>query len=139
MTHTIEMAPAWSGPPGDHGAVAEGAVGHPWLGRLRLFRYEIRCWRDGVIPDLAFAVGAPAHVELSDADARRIVAQVAHCPTPTWGLDELGTGDMWNSNSLVAFALVRGGVDISGLEPPPGGRAPGWAAGLAVAADPMRC
>ena len=41
----------------DHGArrgvVVEGAVGSKLAGRLRLFRYEIRRWRDGVIPDIA--------------------------------------------------------------------------------------
>ena len=35
------------------GVVAEGAVGSRWAGRLRVFRYEIRRWRDGVIPDIA--------------------------------------------------------------------------------------
>ena len=51
----------------------------------------------------------------------------------TWGRDELGTGDMWNSNSLVAWLLARSGHEVSGLEPPGGGRAPGWSAGLVVA------
>ena len=46
----VEQAPAWSGG-GDRGVVAEGAVGTRAAGRLRLFRYEIRRWREGVIPD----------------------------------------------------------------------------------------
>ena len=29
------------------------------LGRWRLFRYEVRCWADGVIPDAAEAVDSP--------------------------------------------------------------------------------
>jgi hypothetical protein len=29
------------------------------LGRFRFFRYEIRSWRDGIIPDLAEAVESP--------------------------------------------------------------------------------
>src|SRR3954449_12889539 len=44
----IEMAPEWSGGPGDHGAVATGPVGLRVLGRSRYFRYEVRRWRDGV-------------------------------------------------------------------------------------------
>jgi hypothetical protein len=46
----IEMAPV---PPGDaakRGVVAEGPVGARAAGRLRLFRYEVRRWREGVIP-----------------------------------------------------------------------------------------
>ena len=35
------------------GVVAGGAVGSRWAGAFRIFRYEVRCWRDGVIPDLA--------------------------------------------------------------------------------------
>ena len=48
----IEMTPV----PDDHGAqrgvVGHGAVGMNWLGRLRVFRYENRCWPDGIIPDI---------------------------------------------------------------------------------------
>lgn len=55
----IEMAPVWSVRVPDRGVVAGGPVGHPWLGRSKLFRYEIRRWRDGMIPDLAYAVGGP--------------------------------------------------------------------------------
>ena len=42
------------------GVVATGAVGSRLAGRLRLFRYEVRCWRGGSIPDLGDAVGGPA-------------------------------------------------------------------------------
>jgi len=44
--------------------------------------------------------------------------------------------EMWNSNSVVAWALAVGGADVCSLRPPPGGRAPGWNAGLVVA---QRC
>jgi hypothetical protein len=40
---------------------------------------------------------------------------------------------MWNSNSLIAWLLTRAGIDAQGLEPPTGGRAPGWRAGIDVA------
>jgi hypothetical protein len=48
----IQMAPAWPARGGERGAVAEGPVGARWAGRLRIFRYEIRRWRYGRIPDV---------------------------------------------------------------------------------------
>jgi hypothetical protein len=39
----IEQAPAWS-EQSERGVVAESAVGARAAGRLRLFRYEVRCW-----------------------------------------------------------------------------------------------
>jgi hypothetical protein len=41
---------------------------------------------------------------------------------------------MWNSNSVVSWLLRRGDLDTAPIRPPPGGRAPGWDAGLVVAA-----
>jgi hypothetical protein len=110
--------------------VAEGAVGAAWAGRLRLFRYEVRRWRDGLIPDLAEAVGEPRRVVDRADRARRLLDLVARVPTPVWGRDELGTGEMWNSNSVVAWLIARTGV---GIAPPDGGRAPGWRAGVVLA------
>ncbi|HEU0303255.1 MAG TPA: hypothetical protein VFR32_01610, partial [Gaiellaceae bacterium] len=54
--YVIEQAPAWGSHHPERGVVAEGAVGARWAGRFRLFRYEVRCWRDGTIPDVAEAV-----------------------------------------------------------------------------------
>lgn len=51
-TFVIEQAPAWRDT-AERGVVAQGAVGAQALGRFRLFRYEIRRWRNGLIPDLA--------------------------------------------------------------------------------------
>ena len=133
VTTVIEMAPVWT-ERGDRGVVAEGPVGCRSLGRSRLFRYEVRCWPGGSVPDLAAAVGG-AHAITDDARlARRVLELVPHFPTSVWGRDELSTGDMWNSNSLVSWLLVNAGADVAGLEPPNGGRAPGWSAGLAAAA-----
>jgi hypothetical protein len=58
---------------------------------------------------------------------------VPSVPTPVWGRDELDTGDMWNSNSVVSWLLTSAGIDPDTIAPPPGGRAPGWRAGVAVA------
>ena len=55
----IEMAPVWGNKEPDRGVVGEGPVGLPWLGRSRFFRYEVRRWRNGVIPDVSEAVASP--------------------------------------------------------------------------------
>jgi hypothetical protein len=128
----IEQAPAW-GESGQRGVVAEGAVGIRAAGRFRLFRYEVRRWRDGVIPDLAEAVESPQHLSDDTERAQRLLDLVSQMPTPVWGRDELRTGEMWNSNAFISWLLVRSGVDVSAIHPPAGGRAPGWHAGLVVA------
>jgi len=134
----IEMAPVWSTDAPDRGVVCEGPVGMRWLGRSRLFRYEVRCWGDGVIADVAEAVDSPQHLSTDPARARRVMWHAPRFPPATWGRDELGTGDMWNSNSLVAWLLARSGHDMASIRPPDHGRAPGWAAGLVVAGRSVR-
>lgn len=129
----IEMAPVWT-KRGERGVVSEGPVGARVLGRSRLFRYEVRCWFGGSIPDADAAEGGPVAVAGGADVARQVIELVPEFPTGTWGRDELGTGEMWNSNSLVSWLLSRAGVDLSGLTPPGGGRAPGWHAGLTAAA-----
>jgi hypothetical protein len=129
----IEMAPVWNERSPHRGVVAEGSVGSPSAGRLRMFRYEVRRWRDGRIPDVDEAVQSPLRLSDDDAVARRVLDLVPRVPTLVWGRDELSTGDMWNSNSLIAWLIARSGMDAEAIELPPGGRAPGWRAGLAVA------
>jgi len=122
----------------ERGVVAGGPVAMRWLGRFRHFRYEIRRWRGGSIPDLSQAVLGPVRVATDVARAQRVLDLAPSVPTPVWGRDELGTGDMWNSNSLISWLLARAGIDTDGLEPPVGGRAPGWNAGLVVAGRQMQ-
>lgn len=128
----VEQAPAW-GEGSQRGVVAEGPVGVRALGRLRLFRYEIRRWRDGTIPDVAEAVDSPLRLGDDPLRARRLLDLVPLVPTPVWGRDELRAGEMWNSNSVIAWLLARSGFDIDSIRPPAGGRAPGWSAGVTVA------
>lgn len=109
-----------------------------WLGRFRLFRDEIRRWRGGTIPDLAYAVSGPIRVATDIVRAQKVVDLVPHVPTPVWGRDELHTGEMWNSNSVISWLLARAGIEADQLQPPAGGGAPGWDAGLVVARRPMR-
>jgi hypothetical protein len=129
----IEQTPAPRLSGEDHGVVAGGAVGVRWAARFRILRYEIRVWRSGHIPDVAEAVDSPRRLT-DDADqARRVLEVVARVPTPVWGRDELRTGEMWNSNAVIAWVIARSGLDAASIRPPAGGRAPGWRAGLVVA------
>jgi hypothetical protein len=134
VTTIIEMAPIWV-TRGERGVVAEGAVSLRLLGRSRLFRYEVRRWPGGSIPDVASAIGSPVPIAAGTEVARRMLDLVPKFPTLVWGRDELHIGDMWNSNSLVSWLLVRAGVDVSDIAPPPRGRAPGWNAGVRVASS----
>src|SRR4051812_6840119 len=70
--HTIELAPSPDADGATRGVVGTGPVGSRRVGRLRLFRYEVRCWRDGSIPDLAFAVGGPCRLTTDPRVARRL-------------------------------------------------------------------
>jgi hypothetical protein len=129
----IEMAPKVDVHGDRRGVVAEGPVGMRSAGHFRVFRYEIRRWLQGVISDEGEAT-ARVSLSIDLAGAARLLDLVPSVPTHVWGRDELGTGEMWNSNSVTSWLLCCGGIDISELEPPDGGRAPGWTAGLVVAA-----
>ena len=143
----VEQAPVRDGKGGERGVVAEGAVGSRRAGRFRLFRYEVRRWRGGSIPDVDEAVESPQRLTDDPEVARRLLDLVACVPTPVWGRDELAAGEMWNSNSLIAWLIARSGLAAESIQPPLGGRAPGWQAGLVVAGSrqawtggqPARC
>jgi hypothetical protein len=129
----IEMAPVRGGDAAERGVVAQGPVGSRLLRRLRIFRYENRCWRGGVIPDLAEAVESPRRLTDDPAIAHRVLELVPRAPAPVWGRDDLRAGEMWNSNSLISWLIAKSGLRIEEVHPPAGGRAPGWRAGLVVA------
>jgi hypothetical protein len=131
--YVIEMTPVPDAAGARRGVVGEGAVGTRWAVRLRVFRYELRCWRDGRIPDVAEAIGSPVRVSAEPFVARRILELAPFVPTAVWGRDELGTGEMWTSNSVIAWLLVGAGLAVDPIRPPAGGRAPGWDAGITVA------
>lgn len=132
----IEQAPALPAlnrTGAERGVVAEGAVGSRWLARHRLFRYEVRRWRGGVIPDVGEAVESPQRLTSDPDVARRVLDLAPEVPRAVWGRDELNTGEMWNSNSVTAWLLARCGLPVESIRPPAGGRAPGWQAGLVLA------
>ena len=130
----IEQAPVRDGQGRAlRGVVAEGSVGQRGAGLFRLFRYEIRRWRNGAIPDLDEAVASPQRLTNDPHQAQRLLDLVPFVPTPVWGRNELDAGEMWNSNSVTSWLLASSGLDADAVALPAGGRAPGWNAGLVVA------
>ena len=131
--YTIEVAPVPDRFGARRGVVATGPVGTRALARLRWFRYEVRCWADGVIPDLGASVASPVRVSTCPETARRVLDVLPWVPTFVWGRDELATGDPWTCNSVVSWTLASAGVDPTVIPLPPNARAPGWHAGCEVA------
>jgi hypothetical protein len=131
--YAIEVAPSPDADEASRGVAVTGAVGSRHLGRLRLFRYEVRCWPGGSIPDLGETVGGPHRLTSDPTVAQRLLDLVPTVPNPVWGRDELQAGEMWNSNSMIAWLIATAGLPTDRLRPPPRGRAPGWDAGLEVA------
>jgi hypothetical protein len=129
----IEQAPVRDSNGLERGVVAEGAVGSRWAGRFRIFRYEVRRWCGGSIPDVNEAVESPQRLTDDPDVAQRVLDLAPHVPTAVWGRDELAAGEMWNSNSVIAWLIARCGLSAKSIHPPAGGRAPGWRAGLIVA------
>jgi hypothetical protein len=132
-TFVIEQTPVPRLSGEERGVAAAGAVGARWAGRFRIFRYEIRLWRGGHIPDVTEAVDSPRRLGTDADQARRVLEAVSQVPTPVWRRDELGAGEMWNSNAVIAWVIERSGMDAASIRPPAGGRAPGWRAGVLVA------
>lgn len=130
---TIECAWASSNNAHERGVVAAGPVGSTWAGQLPIFHYEIRCWLDGVIPDITHAVESPQRLSANLQEVRRLHDLAPAVPTPAWGRDEFKVGEMWNSNSVVSWLLSSSGIGVESVRLPARGRAPGWDAGVAVA------
>jgi hypothetical protein len=130
----VEMTPVpRAGVAAARGVVGGGPVGSRVLGRARIFRYEIRRWAEGVIPDIGDAVDSPVGLSTDGAEVRRVLELLPDVPPAVWGRDEARAGDMWNSNSVVSWTLERAGLAERAGRPPRHGRAPGWDAGITVA------
>ena len=122
----------------ERGVTVEGPVGNRHLGRFRIFRYEVRRWREGTIDDIAEAVASPCRLSEDETQARHVLALAESVPALVWGRDEFHIGDMWNSNSVISWLLTRAGLPAVHIAPPSGGRAPGWATGVVAAERTMR-
>lgn len=132
-TYAVEMAPAWGAGAGGAGVVATGPVGSRALGRSRLWRYEVRCTPDRPVPDVALQVGEGRVLTRDPRAVGALRAVVGDVPPLVWGRDQLGCGDMWNSNSLISWALAEVGLSDAAGPVPSGCGAPGWRAGLVLA------
>ena len=133
---TFVVETMWPSPPGEpasRGVAVSGPVFAAPLGRVRTFRYEVRSWKDGDLADANQAIGGARTISDDPATATALLGLVGSVPTYTWGRDPGGTGDMWNSNSVISWLLTRSGFAMDQIRPPSEGRAPGWDAGVAVA------
>ena len=81
----VEQAPVPDADGAARGVVAQGPVGLRGADRFRIFRYEVRRWRDGRIPDLRAAVGSPVRVSTSLVCARRVLEVLDRDPDPGVG------------------------------------------------------
>ena len=79
---------AWPSPDADtqsRGVVIEGPVFNRRLARFRPFRYEVRCWRDGVISDVGQSVASPQLLSDDPLLARSLLSLVTSVPVVIWG------------------------------------------------------
>lgn len=132
-TSTLELTPEFIRAPVP--ALAGGPVGSRLAGRLRLFRYQLLCLPVTALPDEEWAIASPVVLSEDARAATRILELAPTIPRHTWGRRAPGTREMWTSDSVVSWLLVRAGIDLSGVAPPAGGRAPGWYAGLDLARE----
>jgi hypothetical protein len=79
------------------------------------------------------AVDSPVRLWGDAHVASRIIDDLPSRPKSVWGRAESGVGEMRISKSVLAWTLTRSGIDAHAMRPPAGGRAPGRAAGCAVA------
>ena len=69
--YMIEQTPVPDANGSNRGVVASGPVGIRSAGQSRIFRYEVRCWLNGVTPDLGRARSSPMRVSDDPEAARR--------------------------------------------------------------------
>jgi hypothetical protein len=108
--YVIEVTPVPDHDGRDRGVVGEGPVGVRSLGRLRSFRYEIRRWRDGVIPDAGDLGTRVVRVADDAITAERVLASLPSVPKPVWGRTSsqpaiCGTRTRWSRGSSQRPAL----------------------------------
>ena len=113
-------------------AAFTGAVGIHGAGRFRLFRYQLLVHREP-LPDEEWAVESPVRLSEDCAVARRILDLTPSLPNHTWGRRAPGTHEMWTSDSAASWLLVRAGIEVTTIQIPTGGSAPGWNAGATEA------
>ena len=130
-TYTLEVAPAFIS--GATPPLATGPVGVRGADRWRLFRYQLRSLVVEKLPDEEWAVASPVRLADSCTVVQQLLELAPSVPRHTWGRRARGTREMWTSDSTVSWLLTRTGIDLSSVQPPAGGRAPGWQAGIDLA------
>jgi hypothetical protein len=93
--YVVDQGPAWSegsrcGVVGEGAGSAAGATGSSRTSQRPSRAHERRLTQE---PELG----------------QRLLDLAPQVPTPVWGRDELGTGEMWNSNSTISWLLARAG------------------------------
>jgi len=107
----IEMAPVWNTDSTQRGVVLQGPVGARWLGRSRWFRYEVRLWQDGRIPDAAEAVASPVRTSSSHTQVAMLLQVLPTVPPLIWGRDELGAGEIHHLDPSYMDRMLKVAVD----------------------------
>ena len=92
-------------------------------------RFVVNCWP---IPNKE-AVASPQLLSGDPMVAHRLLELVHSLPSRCGGRDELRTGEMWNSNSVIAWLLARSGLPTDAIRPLP---EDGRQAGRPVAPSP---
>jgi hypothetical protein len=129
-TYTLELTPAFVG--NGEQPLMTGPVGVRGADRFRFFRYQLLALCTDWLPDEDWTV---AYVRLGSGSeaARRVLALAPSVPKYTWGWRAPGTHEMWTSDSVISWLLVRADLGLDGVTPPADGRAPGWFAGIEAA------
>ena len=130
VPHTLELMPAFVRD--DVPPLVTGPVGIRGADRLRLFRYQLLLVPAERLPDEDFAVCPPIRLSDDPGVIDRLFGLAATVPPYTWGRRVPGTTEMWTSDSVVSWLLMRAAIDASALLPAEG-RAPGWLAGIELA------
>jgi hypothetical protein len=131
---TLELVPAFKG--ANQTSLASGPVGVRGADRWLIFRYQLLLVPGASLPDEQWAVESPVCLSTEAATASRLLELAPAVPGHTWGRRVKGTHEMWTSDSVVSWLLVRAGLDLTRVQPPAGGRAPGWGAGIEDAHSP---
>jgi hypothetical protein len=116
----------------------EGPIGSRHLGRFRALRYEVRVSREGTVADVDEAVASPQHPSNDEPQALRVLEMAALVLAFVWGRDQLGTGEMWNSNSVISWVLARSDLPAAEIQPPEEGRRTWMASGRGPAQRLLR-
>ena len=120
------------------GVVATGAVGSRYAAPAAPVSLRGPLLARRVDPGSRLGASAGPAGSRRPAVARRLLDAGRGRAHAGLGPRRAGAGEMWNSNSMIAWSLSAAGLPTAAIRAPAGGRAPGWDAGLVVARRPVR-